>query len=148
MLTSQEPEIPFVPSRKLLVEALRLHTSEMENHTNWSNAEQTFPMVMKTAIISEFFPSIISGIVISVGGLTESIAKPATKALLDWARSSGGTGDSAARANDIGNGMYLSLGWKAYIYVRVRCSHSFLTHQQSRIQFFLTYFEYTAKMFA
>ena len=98
LLRNEAPSLPFVPSRPTLEEALGLasiRTTE-RNHVNWSNPAVTFPMVMKAACIDELFEYIISGLVISVGGLTESVTKAATSAMLDWTRASKGPGGNNA----------------------------------------------------
>lgn len=88
MLTNQELPIPFVPDRSLLIEALDLDPVETPSKTttNWAKAATTFPMVMKAADIELFSHDIISGMVISVGGMSESVTKHARAALLSWVR--------------------------------------------------------------
>jgi hypothetical protein len=53
---------------------------------NWASPEYTFPLLMKVMNIDAFFHPIISGLVISVGGLTESVTKHSTKSFLDYFR--------------------------------------------------------------
>ena len=62
------------------------HHSQFNKETNWSNPEFTFPLLMRVVNIDAFFYPIISGLVISVGGLTESVTKHSTKAFLDYFR--------------------------------------------------------------
>ncbi len=52
-----------------------------EPNTNWSDSAQTFHLHMKAALINEFTEPILSGIVISVGGLTESVSKSSSASL-------------------------------------------------------------------
>lgn len=82
LLTSNKPRIPFVNSRKLLQEALGTDGG----NKNWANPEETYPLIMKSINIDTFFHYIIDGIVISVGGLTESVSRYSTKALLEYIR--------------------------------------------------------------
>jgi tubulin-specific chaperone D len=79
----------FLIKRDLLVEAL---TSP--NHgvnvtyiaASWADASMTFPMAMKAAEIEEYFEYVISGVIVSVGCLTQSVAKHASAELLKWCR--------------------------------------------------------------
>jgi len=100
LLLNKAPSLPFVPRRAVLEEALGVASISYteRNHVNWANPAVTFPMVMKAACIDELFEYIISGLVISVGGLTESVTKAATSAMLDWTRASKGPGGSNACA--------------------------------------------------
>jgi hypothetical protein len=82
LLTNGSPRLPFVPNRNMLFVALNLH----EPNTNWSDPAQTFPLLMKAAFIDEFTEPILSGIVISVGGLTESVSKSSSASLFEWIR--------------------------------------------------------------
>lgn len=51
---------------------------------NFANASETFPLLMKALMINEYMPSIIAGLIISVGGLTESVVKSSRQALIQW----------------------------------------------------------------
>ena len=55
---------------------------------NWAVASDTFPRVAKIlAAEHDFFArSIAAGLVVSVGGLTESVVKHAGAALVDWCK--------------------------------------------------------------
>ena len=82
LLTNSSPRLPFVPHRQMLMRALSLH----ECSINWADPSQTFPLIMKAANIDEFTEPILSGIVVSVGGLTESVSKSSSAALFEWVR--------------------------------------------------------------
>ena len=83
ILTKKNPVVPFVYDRMNLVEALGLS----EHHVmNWSNPESTFPLVMRAINIDEFSHNILSGIIISVGGLTQSVTKQSSKSFLEYMR--------------------------------------------------------------
>ena len=84
LLTTTDPIVPFVSHRKLLVEALLLNTSD--DQINWATPEITFPLVMRAINIDTFFDDILSGLVISVGGLTESVQKSSSKAFMEYIR--------------------------------------------------------------
>ena len=83
LLLNNHPTIPFVSHRKLLVEALLLHK---DDQINWATPEITFPLVMRAINIDTFFDCILSGIIISVGGLTESVQKSSSKAFMEYIR--------------------------------------------------------------
>ena len=83
ILTNNNPVVPFVYDRHNLVEALALSESR-EMH--WSNPESTFPLVMRAINIDEFSHYILSGMVISIGGLTQSVTKHASKSFLEYMR--------------------------------------------------------------
>lgn len=81
LLTNVSPRIPFVPYRRILIRALDLDG----NPKTWSNPAVTFPLLMCAINIEGWFlEPILSGIVISVGGLTESVSKSSCAALFHW----------------------------------------------------------------
>lgn len=82
LLTNDCPRLPFVPYRHMLVQALNLHNQGK----NWADPTLTFPLLMKAVNIDEFTEPILSGIVISVGGLTESVSKSSGASLFEWIR--------------------------------------------------------------
>lgn len=53
---------------------------------NWSMAHDTFPLVVKMMDIPELMEEVAAGLVISVGGLTESVVKASKNALFEWVR--------------------------------------------------------------
>ena len=80
LLTNDSPRIPFVPYRRILIRALNLDG----NPKTWSNPANTFPLLMRAINIEGFLKPVLSGIVISVGGLTESVSKSSCTALFKW----------------------------------------------------------------
>ena len=82
LLSSSSPRLPFVPYRRILIQALSLGGQDK----NWSDPALTFPLLMKTVNINDFAEPILSGIVVSVGGLTESVSKSSSTALFEWIR--------------------------------------------------------------
>ena len=98
ILTNKKTLVPFVYSRQNLVEALLL-----QNETNWSNPESTFPLVMRAINIDEFFHGILSGIVISVGGLTQSVTKQSSKSFLEYTKALKAT-KQISKLSKLGNG--------------------------------------------
>ncbi len=91
-LTLGPDELPFIPCKEMLVEAVEFGNHFESSHDNnesklnWGSPELTFPILMRVVNIDAFFRYIISGLVISVGGLTESITKHSTKSFLDYLR--------------------------------------------------------------
>lgn len=82
--------IPFIPQKEMFLEGLdfenKCSSHDNKLKLNWANPELTFPILMRIVNINAFFQPIISGIVISVGGLTESVTKHSTKSFLDYLR--------------------------------------------------------------
>jgi hypothetical protein len=92
IFSDDSPEINNIQQKQELMDALELHESSAQLlERNWSDPALTFPMVMKAASITAFRGDVFAGIVISVGGLTESVAKHATAAMLEWAKLGRGT---------------------------------------------------------
>jgi len=83
LLTNDSPRLPFVPYRHMLVRALNVSN---ERDKNWSDPALTFPLLMRAINIDEFTVPILSGVVISVGGLTESVSKNSSASLFEWIR--------------------------------------------------------------
>jgi hypothetical protein len=83
ILTSNDPYVPFIYGRTHLMNALFLGSGQ---EINWANPESTFPLVIRAINLDAFFDDILSGIVISVGGLTESVAKHSSKSFLEYLR--------------------------------------------------------------
>ena len=75
------PLLPFVPHRGFL-ESLLLDGGKK---TNWASATRTFPMLVPALRLRVYRDAVVEGLVVSVGGLTESVVKAATAALLGWA---------------------------------------------------------------
>jgi hypothetical protein len=49
---------------------------------DWSSAEQTFPMLVKCLNLDEYRLNVMSGMVISVGGLSSYVFKHSADALI------------------------------------------------------------------
>ena len=88
ILSQSEPPIPYIPQKDRLIDAMKPDNDSRpgDNETNWADASVTFPMVMRAAEIDEYFDFIISGLVISVGCLTQSVSKHASAVLLQWVK--------------------------------------------------------------
>ncbi|KAL3908686.1 MAG: hypothetical protein SGILL_008388, partial [Bacillariaceae sp.] len=80
----------YVPKRETLIKALSppSFSGQVTYKTaNWADASLTFPMLMEAADeIEEYFEYIISGMIISVGCLTQSTSQNASGVLIRWCR--------------------------------------------------------------
>lgn len=70
-----------LPREEYLV---RVHKMLCEQQANlqWSQASQVYPVICKLLFVEELFDSVMSGLVISIGGVTKSISKAAAESLL------------------------------------------------------------------
>lgn len=85
-LDSNAPMKPYLSSRERLCEIL-VPSSRCElDCINWSDATTTFPMVMVVAAIDEYFEFVISGLIVSVGCITQSVTENASFVVIQWAR--------------------------------------------------------------
>merc|ERR1711988_1729608 len=84
LLKSNNPRLPFVSCRAEL-EAALLGNDEA-GPTNWGLASDTFPKVVKILDLPPYHVATISGLVLSVGGLTEAVVKSSSTALMGWCR--------------------------------------------------------------
>ena len=84
LLESTKPRIPYIPARPALMGALELSDARPTIETNWALAHVSFPMIVKMMLLDNdrYHDAILSGLVLSVGGLTEAVVKSATSALL------------------------------------------------------------------
>jgi hypothetical protein len=94
ILRQSDPPIPYIPKRKELLVALKPGDGSKTDYEaiNWADSSVTFPLVMKVAQIDKYFDFIISGLVISVGCLTQSVSKHASAVLLQWVKEATETG--------------------------------------------------------
>jgi hypothetical protein len=107
MLTSTSPSVPFVPRKDDLLEILQLRPQSDGSLkiTNWANPAVTYRMAMDAADINEFFSYVMSGMIISVGGLGESVSRYSEEALLAWMRGNPIAG-AVDRPTRVANGKY------------------------------------------
>ncbi|GMF38826.1 unnamed protein product [Phytophthora fragariaefolia] len=82
LLHSTAPRVDGIPDRFQLEKQIFPSTLT----ANWSMAHDTFPLVVRMMDIPEFMEEVGAGLVISVGGLTESVVKASKSALFDWVR--------------------------------------------------------------
>ncbi|KAF4045773.1 Tubulin folding cofactor D C terminal [Phytophthora infestans] len=81
LLHSTNPRIDGIPDRFQLE---KFFPSSLV--VNWSMARDTFPLVVKMLDIPELTEEVAAGLVVSVGGLTESVVKASEGALFEWVR--------------------------------------------------------------
>lgn len=88
MLTCTSPAISVVPGKDALIDSLQLNplAGGSLKSTNWANPVITYRLAMASADVDEFFSYVLSGIIISVGGLGESVSQYSEDALLVWIR--------------------------------------------------------------
>ncbi|KAG7383272.1 hypothetical protein PHYPSEUDO_003895 [Phytophthora pseudosyringae] len=82
LLHSTTPRVDGIPDRFQLEK--QIFPSVLM--VNWSMAHDTFPLVAKLMDVPEFMEEVAAGLIISVGGLTESVVKASKGALFDWVR--------------------------------------------------------------
>ena len=87
LLSKTDPPIPHIPARESLC-GIFIRSNDVV--VNWADASTTFPMLLQAVLIDDYFDSIIAGLIISVGCLTESVSKNATQALLQKVKESDG----------------------------------------------------------
>ena len=116
MLLSKNPSVPFIPQKAYLIEVLGLRSNESKSQEgftiNWAHAPSTYPLVMKVVSVPSMFDAIISGIIISVGGLTESVVRSSKTALFDWIR-------TVKKNSDNGRKEIVKLGDSKLIYKKM-----------------------------
>jgi hypothetical protein len=90
LLLSASTVVPFIPQKLDLMEAMKLNAQQTTRNiaidNNYGAPSITFPMVVKAMNIDTFFEDIVSDIVISVGGITESVVEYASLWFLEWAK--------------------------------------------------------------
>ena len=89
LLDNENPVRIFISKRKTLLDALsppNLTGHLTYESLNWADASVTYQMVVKAAEIDEYFGYVISGLILSTGGLTKSITENSSQALIQWAR--------------------------------------------------------------
>jgi hypothetical protein len=75
--------LPCVPEQDVLE---RVFTGKTEEGiVNWSTPAQTFPLVVQMLPLEPYRLATLQGLLISVGGLTESVVKCSAHSLLKWA---------------------------------------------------------------
>ncbi len=92
LLTSKNPLFLHVPHRDNLEKIFRLTHNDDDTcglavaDIDWSSSAVTFPMVLKAMKLPTYHDAILSGLILSVGGLTESVVRHSRTALLNWVK--------------------------------------------------------------
>ena len=117
-------KIPYMKDRDAIESALSSLTrgsSGGKCNCNWSNPHLTMPLPVLLLTLPHLRGSILSGLVLSVGGLTEAVVKSSSSALLNLCRSAKkaigttaaagkGKGKGGARATKVGGNNELLAG--------------------------------------
>lgn len=94
ILDSMDPQLYSIKDRKLLSAAISSRVGLISTSAlNWKMSSFSFPFLGEILDSEAYFHWIISGCVISVGGLTEAIVKDSSKTLLKWCREKKKRGD-------------------------------------------------------
>ncbi|WVZ59552.1 hypothetical protein U9M48_009677 [Paspalum notatum var. saurae] len=83
ILYHQEHLIPYIPHRELLEEVIPNSTD-----LKWAVPTVSYPRLVKLLQVSYYSKSVLSGLVISTGGLQESLKKASTLALVGYLQDS------------------------------------------------------------
>eukprot|EP00752_Nemacystus_decipiens_P005667 g5128.t1 len=105
LVQSDDPQIPFVPERSAVQHAIthgaveggsagsasaagggKVTAADGQEAVYWASPATTFPMVVGLLAVPEYHDAIAAGLVISVGGLSESVVTQSSKSLLRWIR--------------------------------------------------------------
>ena len=104
LLTQTEPMISRLPEKERLLHCLEIKGSSDGSEAdkrNWADAALTFPLVINGLDIERYFSYVLSGLVISVGCQTQSVAKEAGASLIVWTKRA-----SPEKIQQLGEGKY------------------------------------------
>jgi len=90
-LLYHDPPVPHIPHQ---TEVKAVFPSVLEMDSNWTAASDTYVMFSKLMALPDYTYSLLLGLVISVGGLTESVVKFSSASLLDYLKQLGGDPDA------------------------------------------------------
>lgn len=71
ILSDSNPRIPHIPQREELVKIFP--EEACKNEINWLSAVETFPKFTQMLSLDSYTNSILLGLIVSVGGITESL---------------------------------------------------------------------------
>ncbi|XP_010234909.1 tubulin-folding cofactor D isoform X1 [Brachypodium distachyon] len=95
ILYNQEQFIPFIPYRELLEEIIP-NDADLE----WAVPTVSYPRLVKILQASCYSKPVLSGLVISTGGLQESLRKASTSALVGYLQDSNVKQDDAGKSRE------------------------------------------------
>ena len=111
LVTCTDPRIPCLAARFRLEKLVTIDSTATSNKSviNWSSPSDVFPRLLTLLnprssdrnwnSFDDYFYDVVSGIVISVGGLSESVVEESSKALLEWCRKMIASGDVRCLGN-------------------------------------------------
>ncbi|CAL1528267.1 unnamed protein product [Lymnaea stagnalis] len=80
-LLYHKPTIPHIPQEE---EVKAIFPESLVTETNWAAEADTYPMFSKLLALSHYTYSVLLGLVVSVGGLTESLVKFSSASLQEY----------------------------------------------------------------
>ncbi|XP_059170269.1 tubulin-specific chaperone D-like isoform X2 [Physella acuta] len=83
-LLYHKPGIPHIPQEE---EVKAIFPESLVKVTNWAAEADTYPMFSKLLALPQYTYSVLLGLVVSVGGLTESLVKFSSASLQDYIKS-------------------------------------------------------------
>jgi len=87
------PSVPYILRRDSLKSVLQsTYLLGGSQDINWAVPSHTFPLVIQLLSVECYHYAILSGLVVSIGGLTESVVKSSSAVFLEWV-------DSMTRGN-------------------------------------------------
>ena len=103
LLTQTKPLMSLIPEKERLFHCLDIKNSDRSaiDKRNWATAASTFPLVVNCLDIEIYFSYVLSGLVISVGCSTQSVAKEAGAAMIAWTKRA-----SSEKIKQLGKGKF------------------------------------------
>ncbi|RUS69826.1 hypothetical protein EGW08_022413 [Elysia chlorotica] len=83
-LLYHNPPIPYIPHE---AEIKHIFSEFDANNSSWASAAHTFPLFCRLLELEDYLYSALLGLIISVGGITESIVKHSSGSLRDYLHS-------------------------------------------------------------
>ena len=80
ILTSNQPYFPCIYNRYQLQATMNIGKVSI----NWASPTETFPLIVQFLELDNYHTCVLEGLIISVGGLTESVVKASSTAFLNW----------------------------------------------------------------
>ncbi|XP_064617512.1 tubulin-specific chaperone D-like [Liolophura sinensis] len=82
-LLHHSPPVPHIPHRE---ELEKLFPSEKVAFMNWAAPAETFPSFTRLLALDTYMYHVLLGLIVSVGGMTESLVKTSSQALFEYLR--------------------------------------------------------------
>lgn len=84
-LLHSDPRIPHIPQREELVKIFP--EEACKNEINWLSGVETFPKFTQMLSLESYTNAILLGLIVSVGGISESLVTASSNCLFDYLRS-------------------------------------------------------------